>query len=167
MDPGSPTSTTVVWEYVAPDPQSLYSGLLSGAHRLPNGNTLIAAGISGRIREVGAGNDVVWEFTNPYLEEEDPLSSERLAAAFGAGSSAAAEAPRSVGAAGRERRGDARPARAGGRGGSGGRGNGGNEAAGGGRGSRSGGPRAGSIYRATRIPVDHPGLRPLQAASGG
>jgi len=63
----------------------LYAGLFSGALRLPNGNTLIAAGVSGHMFEIGADNAVVWEFTNPYVEDNDPQSTQRIAAAFGAG----------------------------------------------------------------------------------
>jgi len=83
MEPEVPTAATVVWEYVAPDPQSMYSGLLGGAERLPNGNTLIAIGVAGRIIEVGADNAVVWEFDNPYNENEDRRSTAELARIFG------------------------------------------------------------------------------------
>jgi hypothetical protein len=34
---------------------------------LPNGNTLICEGDFGRLFEVTAGGEVVWEYVNPYF----------------------------------------------------------------------------------------------------
>ncbi len=39
---------------------------LSGAQRLPNGNTLICDGPQGRVVEVSAGGSTVWEYVNLY-----------------------------------------------------------------------------------------------------
>ncbi len=47
--------------------KDFYSGFISGAQRLPNGNTLICAGAQGRIFEVAAAGKVVWDYTNPYI----------------------------------------------------------------------------------------------------
>lgn len=44
----------------------LYSPLMSSAQRLPNGNTLITEGNNGRIFEVTAEFQTVWEYVNPY-----------------------------------------------------------------------------------------------------
>ncbi len=52
----------VVWSYAA---DGFYSRALSGAQRLPNGNTLITEGISGRLIEVSPAGETVWEFVNP------------------------------------------------------------------------------------------------------
>jgi len=41
------------------------SGILSSGQRLPNGNTLICAGASGKYIEVNNANDIVWEYINP------------------------------------------------------------------------------------------------------
>ncbi len=60
-----------VWEYVADEPASFYAGRVSGAHRLPNGNTLIAEGTTGTMFEVGADNAIVWRFENPYKEDNE------------------------------------------------------------------------------------------------
>ena len=87
-----------VWSYTDPDPTNLYSPLVSGSQRLPNGNTLICVGEGGQLREVGAGGAIVWEFKNPYVEEP----------------------------------GEGEP--------------------------RRGGPGPGSVFRALRVPLDHPGL---------
>ncbi len=53
-----------VWEYAAG--RSFRAEYLSGAQRLPNGNTLVTDGPAGRIFEVTAAGEVVWEFVNPY-----------------------------------------------------------------------------------------------------
>jgi hypothetical protein len=52
------------WTYV--DPKTFYSPYISGAQRLPNGNTLICAGVPGRVFEVTAAGEIVWEFLNPH-----------------------------------------------------------------------------------------------------
>ena len=57
----------IVWEYKDDPAQSFYSPYLSGAQRLPNGNTLIVEGSFGRIFEVTAAGEVVWEYVNPYF----------------------------------------------------------------------------------------------------
>ena len=52
------------WSYS--DPGSFFSSFISGAHRLPNGNTLICSGAPGRILEVTRDGRIVWEYLNPY-----------------------------------------------------------------------------------------------------
>ena len=39
---------------------------ISGAQRLPNGNTLICSGPTGHLFEVTADKQVVWEYINPH-----------------------------------------------------------------------------------------------------
>ncbi|HVS14799.1 MAG TPA: aryl-sulfate sulfotransferase [Thermoanaerobaculia bacterium] len=58
-----------VWSYVAPDRESFFAPFISGAHRLPNGNTLICSGPQGRIFEVTPEGAVVWEYLNPFSGE--------------------------------------------------------------------------------------------------
>jgi hypothetical protein len=54
------------WSYTDPnDPLNFYSPYLSGAQRLPNGNTLICSGVSGYFFEIDANNNKVWEYINP------------------------------------------------------------------------------------------------------
>lgn len=48
----------------------LYSSYISSAQRLPNGNTLITEGASGRIIEVTLQQEIVWEYINPYLNKD-------------------------------------------------------------------------------------------------
>lgn len=51
-----------VWSYTAPDKVSFSSGFISGAERLPNGNTLICSGAQGRFFEVTPSGEIVWEY---------------------------------------------------------------------------------------------------------
>ena len=55
----------IVWSYRA---DGFYSSHLSGAQRLPNGNTLITEGRHVRLIEVSADGEVVWEFVNPEVK---------------------------------------------------------------------------------------------------
>ena len=43
---------------------------ISGSERLPNGNTLICSGASGRLFEVTTGGEVVWEYINPWFDKK-------------------------------------------------------------------------------------------------
>jgi hypothetical protein len=61
-----------VWSYSAPVKEDFYSALLSGAQRLPNGNTLICSGVNGTLLEVTAENDVVWKYILPTGDESEP-----------------------------------------------------------------------------------------------
>ncbi|MCD1296018.1 aryl sulfotransferase [Methanocella sp. CWC-04] len=62
-----PRTGDIVWRYdiESEDGTIFFSCLISGASRLPNGNTLICEGCSGRIIEVTPDKKIVWEFTNP------------------------------------------------------------------------------------------------------
>ena len=61
-----PETDEITWEYRG-DPQvSFYSHNVSSAERLPNGNTLIGEGQSGRIFEVTSSGDIVWEYISPF-----------------------------------------------------------------------------------------------------
>lgn len=59
------TDSKVAWQYEANPQQQFFSGHISGCQRLPNGNTLICEGTSGRIFEVTQTGDVAWEWINP------------------------------------------------------------------------------------------------------
>jgi len=50
------------WSYSAPG--EFFSSFISGAHRLPNGNTLICSGAPGRLIEVTQAGEIVWEYLN-------------------------------------------------------------------------------------------------------
>jgi len=55
------------WTYQADNPTDFYSSEISGAHRLPNGNTLICAGVRGTFFEVTQDGEAVWEYVNPVV----------------------------------------------------------------------------------------------------
>jgi len=57
---------TPAWEYRAPNKRSFFADFISGAHRLPNGNTFICAGPRGHFFEVTPNGDIVWEYMNPF-----------------------------------------------------------------------------------------------------
>jgi hypothetical protein len=60
-----PVTLKLVWSYSAPG--RFFSTNISGAQRLPNGNTLITAGAGGRLFEVTADARIVWEYLNPLF----------------------------------------------------------------------------------------------------
>ena len=53
------------WTYVSSPPTNFYSAEISGAQRLPNGNTLICEGIKGNLFEVTAAGQTVWRYLCP------------------------------------------------------------------------------------------------------
>ena len=59
-------SGQIVWSYVSKDdtPIFFYSATMSNCQRLPNGNTFICEGTTGRLFEVSPRGDLVWEFVN-------------------------------------------------------------------------------------------------------
>ncbi len=56
-----------VWRYEAKNRQDFFSSEISGAHRLPNGNTLICAGVVGHLFEVTPAGEAVWQYVNPMV----------------------------------------------------------------------------------------------------
>jgi len=77
-----PITLNIEWSYgpqeaglVQPvDSNRFYSPFISGAQRLPNGNTLICEGSGGRLIEVTAEHEIVWEYINPYISKEMPFN---------------------------------------------------------------------------------------------
>lgn len=55
-----------IWIYTASPPSNFYSSHLSGAQRLPSGNTLICDGEEGIIFEATPEKETVWQYINPY-----------------------------------------------------------------------------------------------------
>ena len=51
--------------YSAPKKEDLFSFIMSGANRLPNGNTIICESVSGTILEVTPEGKTVWKYINP------------------------------------------------------------------------------------------------------
>ena len=72
-----PITLDVVWKYTPAeagftplaDNYKFYSGYISGAQRLPNGNTLITEGADGRLIEVTSEHELVWEYVSPYFDK--------------------------------------------------------------------------------------------------
>lgn len=63
-----PLAEEIVWEYTGDPREEFYSRFISGARRLPNGNTLVCEGMKKRLFEVAPDGEVVWEFTSPFGE---------------------------------------------------------------------------------------------------
>ncbi|MFP3897134.1 MAG: aryl-sulfate sulfotransferase, partial [Anaerolineales bacterium] len=61
-----PLSGEIVWEYTGSPREQFFSGFISGAQRLPDGNTLICEGGKGRLFEVTPEKEIVWEFLSPF-----------------------------------------------------------------------------------------------------
>ncbi len=62
-----PNTNEVVWRYLAPTIVAFFSFMVSGAVRLPNGNTFITEGASGRLFEVTPSGRTVWEWITPWI----------------------------------------------------------------------------------------------------
>ncbi|MDH3987722.1 MAG: aryl-sulfate sulfotransferase [Gammaproteobacteria bacterium] len=54
--------TEKVWLYDPEPPERFFSFFVSGAQRLPNGNTLVNHGAGAKVREVTADGEIVWEY---------------------------------------------------------------------------------------------------------
>jgi len=138
------------WIYTSSSKTDFYAAHISGAQRLPNGNTLICSGEKGHLFEVTPGGEVVWEYVSRFGGEIGPPGPPP---GRGPGDSPPSRPP---GAAGRRA---SRPNR--------------DEVHGGppveppppgGPGRPGGGPPGGrdeanAIFRATRLTPNHPGLR--------
>jgi len=65
----NPLTGQIEWEYTAQPREKFLSRYISGAQRLPNGNTLICEGSKAHLFEVTPDREVVWDFVNPCHEE--------------------------------------------------------------------------------------------------
>ncbi|MBN2685762.1 MAG: aryl-sulfate sulfotransferase [Pontiellaceae bacterium] len=157
-----------VWKYVDPnDKTRFYSMNISGAQRLPNGNTLICEGPKGHLFEVTPDAKTVWEYTFSASGDAGGafggMGGGRMgqgAGAFGGNGGFGMRTPGNTStnavpatfANRTPRPAQGAPANATPRG------NGGATRGGMGMGGMGGG-MANQIFRATRIPADHPGLK--------
>ncbi|MBN2590840.1 MAG: aryl-sulfate sulfotransferase [Sedimentisphaerales bacterium] len=176
-----------VWQYTDPNKKTnFYSQNIAGAQRLPNGNTLICEGASGHFFEVTSDKEIVWEFdySTSGLGGAGGARGGMMGGGFGGGQGARGGAGMmgGAGAFGGGMRGmgaapaDANSAAPQGQRGAGmagmrgqlGQGAGagafGGARAGGARGGARGGGMGGfnmanQIFRAVRIPADHPALK--------
>ncbi len=77
----NPLTLEVLWQY-PPDTHGfsptrnlqLYSRFISSAQRLPNGNTFITEGVCGRLLEVTASHEIVWEYVSPYYSQKRQMN---------------------------------------------------------------------------------------------
>ncbi|MEO0078368.1 MAG: aryl-sulfate sulfotransferase, partial [candidate division WOR-3 bacterium] len=65
------------WRYGATPARSLYSPYISGAQRLPGGNTLVCNGGEGLFLEVTPDSQVVWTYVNPWTVDRARYQSSR------------------------------------------------------------------------------------------
>lgn len=86
----NPRTLETVWEYSDPvqegdvngdgevtgDERKFYSNLISSAQRLMNGNTVICEGHGGRVFEVTAEKEIVWEYISPYDDGRTPRATD-------------------------------------------------------------------------------------------
>ena len=72
----NPITLEVLWEYTlgGTERYRFYSAYVSNAQRLPNGNTLVNEGMDGRIFELTPEEEIVWEYVNPFLSDDDTPS---------------------------------------------------------------------------------------------
>ena len=66
-----PLTDQIVWQYTSKPKEKFLSRYISGAQRLPNGNTLICEGGKRHLFEVTPQGQIVWDFYNPYYEHGD------------------------------------------------------------------------------------------------
>jgi hypothetical protein len=62
-----PETRQVVWSYHGEPILGFYSFMVSGCERLPNGNTLITEGATGRLFEITPEHETVWEYVSPWI----------------------------------------------------------------------------------------------------
>ena len=59
-----PVTLKLVWSYTSP---TFFATNISGAQRLPNGNTIVTEGPSGRLFEVTKEGTIIWEYVFPIF----------------------------------------------------------------------------------------------------
>jgi len=62
-----PRTHKIVWENRARLAHTFFSPHISGAQRLPGGNTLICEGQWGRLFEITPAGEIVWEYVDPFM----------------------------------------------------------------------------------------------------
>lgn len=76
-----PTAPSYIYS-ASPTPTDFFSGILSNAQRLPNGNTLICEGINGRLFEITPDENIVWEYISPINSNNGNIASQGSAVTF-------------------------------------------------------------------------------------
>lgn len=68
LDSGAYGPEGLSWQYSAATPTDMYSDRVGGADRLPNGNTLVVDGPTGKLYEVTEAGTVVWAYRVPLSQ---------------------------------------------------------------------------------------------------
>lgn len=66
-----PRTRALTWEVRGDPRSSLFSGTRGSTDRLPNGNTVIVDSAKGRVFEITPAGEIVWDFVNPDISEQD------------------------------------------------------------------------------------------------
>ena len=64
----------VVWSFAGTEAVPFASATCGANQRLPNGNTLITESEGGRAIEVTSAGKIVWEYYNPYRNNDSEIS---------------------------------------------------------------------------------------------
>lgn len=78
LEDGVFAAPQMVWSHEAKPRESFYSRALSGAQRLPNGNTLICEGRSGNVFEVRPDGEQVWQYVQPNTDPDSEEGNDNL-----------------------------------------------------------------------------------------
>lgn len=71
-----PTSTDYTYTDFSSDPSEFFSGIVSGAQQLSNGNILVCEGREGYFFEIDSNNNKVWEYINPVDNNTGGISNQ-------------------------------------------------------------------------------------------
>lgn len=71
-----PVSPDYIYSDTSTNPSNFNSSILSGAQRLPNGNILICEGIKGKVFEIDANQNIVWEYISPVNSNSGALATQ-------------------------------------------------------------------------------------------
>lgn len=69
--PFGPVSPDYTYADLSEFPSPFFSSIVSGAQRLPNGNTLVCEGRTGEVFELNQNDDIVWSYINPFDSNND------------------------------------------------------------------------------------------------
>jgi len=67
------TPKDLTWTYKGTSTNPMYSENISGAHRLPNGNTIICSGTVGQFLEVTSTGEIAWKYICP-VDQYGPIT---------------------------------------------------------------------------------------------
>ena len=67
-------TSDVVWSYRPDVTLAFFSFMVSGAERLPGGNTLVTEGATGRLFEVTPEGETVWQYWMPLAESDKDIT---------------------------------------------------------------------------------------------